>query len=76
MKITPDELRSLKEQFVPGTRVKLIKMDDPYNQKLVPGCLGTVRCVDDVGTIHIQWDCGSGLGVVYGVDICKRIEVN
>ena len=72
-KISKKALQELRVQFPQGARVELIKMDDPYNTKLVPGCQGTVRCVDDVGTIHVEWDCGSRLGVVYGEDICQLI---
>lgn len=66
-------LQALKEQYPKGTRVELIHMDDPYNTKLVPGCKGTVISVDSVGTIHVVWDCGSGLGVAYGADECREI---
>ena len=48
-------------------------MNDPYNTKLTPGCRGTVRFVDDIGTIHVDWDCGSGLGVAYGEDSCRKV---
>ena len=74
--IIPSEavVKSLKEKYTEGTRVELVKMDDPYNTKLVPGCRGTVRFVDDMGTIHVRWDCGSSLGVSYGEDSCKIIE--
>ena len=47
-------------------------MDDPYTS-LTTGDKGTVRFVDDIGTIHISWDCGSSLGAVYGVDIITKI---
>ena len=67
-------LAHLREQYPSGTRVELIHMNDPYNRKLVPGCKGTVRCVDDIGTIHVSWDCGSSLGVVYGEDACKVVK--
>ena len=73
-KISKKALQELRAQFPQGARVELIKMDDPYNTKLVPGCQGTVRCVDDVGTIHVEWDCGSRLGLVYGEDLCEVIE--
>ena len=66
-------LKELRNQFPRGARVELVKMDDPYNTKLIPGCQGTVRCVDDMGTIHVSWDCGSSLGVVYGEDSCKKL---
>lgn len=71
--IKPWQLKQLRETYPAGTRVELISMDDPYNKKLVPGCKGTVRWVDDWGTIHVSWDCGSRLGVVYGEDACKKV---
>jgi hypothetical protein len=47
-------------------------MDDPYNTTLKPGDRGTVSDVDEIGTIFVNWDCGSGLGAAYGEDsICK-----
>ena len=66
-------LKRLREEYPTGTRVELIHMDDPYNRKLVPGCRGTVKYVDDMGTIHVSWDCGSSLGVVYGEDSCRKV---
>lgn len=67
-------VKSLKEKYTEGTRVELVHMDDPYTTKLVPGCRGTVKFVDDMGTIHVRWDCGSSLGVAYGEDSCKIVE--
>ena len=71
--ISKDALQVLCERYPKGTRVELIHMDDPYNRKLVPGCKGTVVAVDSVGTIHVAWDCGSSLGVVYGEDSCRKV---
>ena len=66
-------VESLKEQFPEGTRVVLVHMgDDPYS-RLTPGDRGTVKNVDDAGTIHIRWDCGSNLGLVYGEDTCRKL---
>lgn len=67
-------LESLRERYPAGARVELVHMNDPYNKKLIPGCKGTVKYVDDIGTIHVDWDCGSSLGVVYGEDSCRVIE--
>ena len=72
--IPTERLATLREQYPKGCRVKLIRMKDPYNQKLKPGALGTVESVDAQGTICVAWDCGSGLGVVYGEDACVRID--
>ena len=65
-------IASLRERFPVGLRVELIQMgDDPH--PLPEGSQGTVLGVDDIGTIHVKWDCGSFLGVVYGVDSCRAI---
>lgn len=66
-------IEELKKKYPKGTRVELVKMDDP-NPNLKPGEKGTVTGVDDIGTIHVNWDCGSDLGVCYGEDECKIIE--
>jgi len=62
----------IREQFPEGTRVILVKMDDPQAPPI--GTRGTVRGVDDTGSIMVRWDNGSGLSVVYGDDICRKVE--
>jgi hypothetical protein len=47
-------------------------MDDPHS-KLKPGDQGTVNFVDDTATVFVNWDCGSGLGIVYGADRIRRL---
>ena len=71
--ISKETLAQLREEYPTGARVELISMDDPFNTRLMPGAKGTVVVVDDMGTIHVQWDCGSSLGVAYGEDKCKII---
>ena len=73
-RITPDELADLRAHYPKGSRVELIHMDDLYCRNLKPGMTGTVMHVDDVGTIHVVWDCGSTLGVVYRVDSCVVVH--
>lgn len=68
--ITNSELSVLRKQFLTGYKVKLIEMDDPFAPPI--GTTGVVRYVDDIGTIHVKWENGSGLGVVYGKDIIER----
>ena len=72
--VSESTVKRLKEQYPVGCRVELVHMDDHYNTKLVPGCKGTVKGVDDMGTIHVQWDCGSSLGVAYGEDACRKVD--
>lgn len=73
--ISKEALQALRERYPKGTRVELISMNDPYNKKIKPGCRGTVVSVDSIGTIHVAWDCGSSLGVVYGEDNCRKIDM-
>lgn len=47
----------------PGDRVRLTRCDDPHTN-LEPGDLGTVSMVDNCGTVHINWDNGSILGLL------------
>lgn len=62
----------VRKMYPKGTRVELVQMDDPYTS-LKPGDKGTVRMVDDTGTVFVDWDCGSGLGIVYGVDRVRKL---
>lgn len=62
----------IRQMYPAGCRVELVSMDDPYS-KLLPGEQGTVSAVDDTGTIFVNWDCGSGLGVVYGLDEIRKL---
>lgn len=64
-------LKLLRAEYKDGDRVELLHMDDKYAPPR--GTKGTVRCVDDAGTIHVSWDTKSSLGVVYGVDSCRKI---
>ena len=62
----------VRKMYPKGCRVELISMDDPYS-RLSPGDRGTVNMVDDTGTVFVSWDCGSSLGIIYGVDRIRKI---
>lgn len=70
--IDKEALQALRERFPKGKRVELVKMDDQQAPPI--GTKGTVIGVDDVGTIHVAWDCGGSLGVAYGEDVCRVIQ--
>lgn len=69
--ISKERLQALRERFKPGTRVELLKMDDVQASPI--GTKGTVIGVDDIGSIMVHWDNGSGLSVAYGEDECKVV---
>ncbi len=70
--IKREELEALREKYPQGCRVELVKMDDPYRE-MPPGLKGTVEGVDDSGSIHVHWDNGSHLAVVYKEDECRKL---
>lgn len=61
----------IKEAYPAGSRVELVKMDDVQAPPV--GTRGTVRGVDDTGSIMVSWDNGSGLNVVYGADKVRKV---
>ncbi len=69
--ISREALQALRERYPKGTRVELVQMDDPQAPPI--GTKGTVKGVDDTGSIMVAWDNGSGLSVIYGEDIVRKI---
>lgn len=64
-------VKKIRSEYPVGTRVELIKMDDPQAPPI--GTKGTVIGVDDIASLLMKWDSGSSLNVVYGEDIVKKI---
>ena len=62
----------LRKQYPVGTRVELVRMNDEQAPPI--GTRGTVTGVDDLGSIMVSWDNGGSLSVVYGEDLCKKID--
>ncbi|ENZ13257.1 DUF4314 domain-containing protein [Enterocloster clostridioformis] len=69
--IRPDELKSLRNRYPAGTRVELLQMDDVQAPPI--GTKGTVTGVDDTGSLLVNWDNGSGLNVIYGIDRVRKV---
>lgn len=65
-------LEFLRKEYPPGTRVRLVRMDDSQAPPL--GTKGTVTGVDDMGSILVDWDNGSHLNVIYGVDTVQKLN--
>lgn len=57
----------MKRVYPPGTRIVLNSMgDDP--RPIKSGMRGTVKVVDDIGTVHCEFDNGRSLGLIDGED--------
>ena len=61
----------IRREYPAGTRVELVRMDDAQASPV--GTKGTVKGVDDTGSLLMRWDNGSGLNVVYGEDIVRKV---
>ena len=62
-----EELRALREKYPPGSRITLKHMNDPYHP-VAPCMTGTLTNIDDAGTVHVTWDNGRTLGLIFGED--------
>lgn len=70
--VTDEMIKKIKERYKKGMRVQLEYMDDVQGPP--KGTKGTISCVDDIGTIFVNWDNGCGLGLIVGKDKFKIEE--
>ena len=62
-----ERIERIKARYPKGTFIILDSMgDDP--SPIEPGMLGTVQCVDAIGTVHCEFENGRSLGLVPGED--------
>ena len=61
-----------KKMYPPGTRIELLSMgSDP--RPIESGTRGSVAFVDDIGTLHCDFDNGRRLGVIPGEDSFRTL---
>jgi len=66
-----ETVERIRREYPVGARVELVRMEDVQAPPV--GTKGTVLGVDDTGSLLMRWDTGSGLNVVYGEDIVKKL---
>lgn len=62
----------IRDDFPIGSRVMMVYSADPF-APIESGTEGTVSSVDDIGTIHVNWNNGRCLGVILGEDVVEKI---
>ena len=66
-------IESIKQRYPEGTRICVDSMgDDP--RPIESGTKGTVDWVDDIGTVHCNFDNGRRLGLIVGEDSFHVIQ--
>ena len=73
IQLSQEDVMFLRDKYPVGTKVKVNEMKDPV-RPVPPGTVGEVIGVDDAGTIHVAWENGQGLGLVYGVDSFEKFK--
>ena len=63
---TRQEVERVRARYQAGMCIELVHMDDV--QALPAGTRGTIIAVDDIGSLIVNWDNGSGLKAIPGKD--------
>ena len=71
-KMSKGRIEFYKEHYPRGTRVQLDSMGEDPNP-VESGAVGTVISVDDLGTLHCEFDNGRSLGLCPEVDKFHKI---
>lgn len=77
MKFTNAEVEDIRANYPKGTIVKLKNMS---GENIPEGSIGTVKSVDDMGHIHVNWENGSSLALIPETDdfvkciSCLKVE--
>jgi len=66
-------IKNMGTSYLIGKRVRLIHTSDPYTN-LKRGDEGVVSFIDDIGTVFVDWDNGSKLGMVLGHDWFEEVD--
>lgn len=66
-----ETVERVRREYPAGTLVELVKMDDAFAPPV--GTIGEVLAVDDTASLIMRWSNGSGLNVVYGEDVVRKL---
>ena len=66
-------LEQLRKKYPVGTKLQLISMrNETY--PVLPGTVGEVTHIDDVGSIHMRWENGSSLALIPEIDSFQTVS--
>ena len=74
VKHTEKEVQEIKEKYVAGTKIELIKMYDLL-APVEAGTKGIIDHIDGIGKLYIKWENGRTLPLIIGIDEFKIINI-
>ena len=72
--ISKAALEARRQVYKPGTRIEIVRLEDPY-ASLKPGDRGWTTAIDDNGTVFADFDNGVSLGCLYDADEIRKVRV-
>lgn len=60
-----NNINEIKSKYLPGMKVLLYEM---VGENLPTGLKGTIKNIDDIGQIHVDWENGSTLPLNLDLD--------
>lgn len=69
---TNEQVKLFKSKFKEGARIKLIRAGFDETLPIPNGMTGTIRKVDNIGTVHVDWDNGVTLGLL---PLCDEYKI-
>ena len=67
-----NEKELIQSLYKIGQTLELEYMDDPYAPPT--GTKGKIVHIDDMGQIHVEWENGSSLALIYGKDKFRIVK--
>ena len=74
IKMNEKKIEYYKKSYPAGTRIQLDRMNADDPRPVPAGTKGTVIAVDDIGTVHCEFDNGRCLGICPEVDAFHKIS--
>lgn len=71
--MTREMVNEVKKEYPPGVTVQLVYTRD-IKHPIAIGSEGKVIKVDDIGTIHVKWEDGQKIGIIYGEDTIRIVQ--
>jgi len=70
---TKEQVELVRQNYPKSTRIEVTHIDDPYS-KLTAGSRGSVKFIDNTGSLFCDFDNGEHIGLLYGIDEYRKMS--